>query len=104
MDMNIRRLEAHAVASPPRTPWHFLGAPHCRNHSQSSRDATPRTPREANDELSLEVKDWGGTDAPRPSEIVDLVIAFGPATIGAAVRWPRMNALSASSLSLRGTT
>jgi hypothetical protein len=35
-------------------------------------------------ELSLEVKNWGGTDAPQPSEIVDLVIAFGPAVIGAA--------------------
>jgi hypothetical protein len=34
------------------------------------------------DELSLEVKDWGGTDAPHPSEIVDLAIAFGPADRG----------------------
>jgi len=36
------------------------------------------------DELSLDVKDWGGTDAPQEKEIVDLVIAFGPAVIGAA--------------------
>ena len=29
------------------------------------------------DELSLDVKVWGGTDAPQEKEIVDLVIALG---------------------------
>jgi hypothetical protein len=68
MDMNIRRLEAHAVASPPSDAMAFSVARHIAETAPSP-DVTLLHERRAKlihslvDELSLEVKDWGGTDA-----------------------------------------
>jgi hypothetical protein len=87
--MSMRRLEEHAVASPPSGAVALSVARHI-TETVSHPDVALLHERRAKlihnlvDELSLDVKDWGGTDAPHPSEIVDLIVAFGPAVIGAA--------------------
>jgi hypothetical protein len=87
--MSMRRLEERAVASPPSGAMALSVARHI-TETASHRDVALLHERRAKlihsliDELSLEVNDWGGTDSPHPSEIVDLIIDFGPAVIGAA--------------------
>jgi hypothetical protein len=87
--MSIRRLEEHAVTTPPSGAMALSVARHI-TETAPHPDVALLHKRRAKlihslvDELSLEVKDWGGTDAPHPSEIVDLIIALGPAVIGAA--------------------
>lgn len=87
--MSMRRLEEHAVASPPSGAIALSVARHI-TETVPHPDVALLHERRAKlihslvDKLSLEVKDWGGTDAPHPSEIVDLVVTLGPAVIGAA--------------------
>jgi hypothetical protein len=87
--MSMRRLEEHAVARPPSGAVALSVARHI-TETAPHPDVALLHARRAKlihslvDELSLEVKDWGGTDAPHPSEIVDLVVTFGPAAIAAA--------------------
>jgi hypothetical protein len=82
--MSMRRLEEHAVARPPSGAVALSVARHI-TETAPHPDVALLHARRAKlihslvDELSLEVKDWGGTDAPHPSEIVDLVVTFGPA-------------------------
>lgn len=89
MDIHIRRLETHAVATPPSGAMALSVARHIEEAPSPDgmrllHERRAKLIHSLVDELSLDVKDWGGTDAPQEKEIVDLVIAFGPAVIGAA--------------------
>jgi hypothetical protein len=88
--MSIRRLEELAVATPPSGVMAISVARHITPTGDDPK-VRPLHERRAKlihnlvDDLSLEVKDWGGTDAQRSSEIVTLlVVALAPAVVSAA--------------------
>jgi hypothetical protein len=88
--MSIRRLEELEVATPPSGVMALSVARHT-TETGAEPEVKPLHERRAKlihnlvDELSLEVKNWGGTDAPRSSEIVTLlVVALAPAVVSAA--------------------
>ena len=88
MDINIRRLETHAVATPPSGTMALSVARHIEEAPSPDgmrllHERRAKLIHSLVDELSLDVKVWGGTDAPQEKEIVDLVIAA--ATIVAAM-------------------
>lgn len=89
MDINIRRLEGYSVAIPPSGAMALAVARHIAE-PESEFDATELHEHRAKlihnlvNELSLDVKKWGGTDESQPSEIVELIIALGPPAIAAA--------------------
>lgn len=87
--MSIRRLEELEII-PPSGVMALSVARHITS-TGADAEVKPLHERRAKlvhnfvDELSLEVKDWGGTDGERSSEIVTLlVVALAPAVVSAA--------------------
>ena len=88
--MSISRLEELAIATPPSGVMAVAVARHI-TETGADTEVKPLHERRAKlihnlvDEFSLDVKDWGDTDAPRPREIVTLlVVALAPAVVSAA--------------------
>jgi hypothetical protein len=90
MDINIRRLEGYPVAIPRSGAMALAVARHIAENSESQSDMTKLHEHRAKlthnlvNELSLDVKKWGGTDESQAREIVELIIVLGPPAIAAA--------------------
>ncbi len=87
--MSLRRLETMDLVAPPKGSLTMAVARHL-TPPWPHPDVVLLHKRRASllhgfvDDLSLEVKDWGGTDAEHPSEIVELLLEIAPSALAAA--------------------